>query len=425
MKIVSIGGGPAGLYYAILAKQADPTRQVVVHERNRAGDTFGFGVVFSDQTLDNLARADARSHAEISAAFTHWEDIDVVWKGEVVRSRGHGFAGLERRVLLDILTRRAVELGVEVHFSSEISSTDQVEADLILAADGVNSGIRAALADELQPSIDWRPNRFVWLGTTLPLSAFTFFFRQNAHGLFRVHAYQFSPELSTFIVECTEATWRAAGMDQADEDATITYLEGVFRDDLHGHALLKNRSLWRQFPTVKNARWSTRNIVLVGDAAHTAHFSIGSGTKLALEDAIALHEAVEAHPGDIPTALQAYETARRPMVDKLQRAAQVSLEWFEGTERYQDLAPLAFTMSLLTRSLRVSHGNLGKRDPELMARVDAEFAGGGERTPPMLTSYSVRGMRFDNRIVLSPMCQYNASTWAAARSAAPAWSSPR
>jgi anthraniloyl-CoA monooxygenase len=408
MHVVSIGGGPAGLYYAILAKKADPRRRVTVLERNRPGDTFGFGVVFSDATMDNLRRADPESHGEITRSFAHWDDIDVHWKGQVVRSRGHGFAGLERRRMLEILEQRALALGVDLRFGHEVTDVHAVaaDADLVLGADGVNSLVRSSYAEAFGPSVELRPNRFVWLGTTFPFPAFTFYFKENQHGLWRVHAYRYHEAQSTFIVETTEAAWRAAGMDRASEDDTIAYLERLFADELAGHRLLKNRSLWRQFPTVKNARWWHENVVLVGDAVHTAHFSIGSGTKLALEDAIALHEAVEGH-ASIPPALAAYEAARRPAVEKLQAAAQVSLEWFEHTERYRELGPLPFTFSLLTRSLRVTHANLARRDPELIARVDRELAGGAD-VPPMFAPLTLRGVTLANRIVVSPMCMYSA-----------------
>jgi anthraniloyl-CoA monooxygenase len=416
MNVVSIGGGPAGLYYSILAKQADPSRRVTVLERNKPGDTFGFGVVFSDATMDNLRRADAPSHAEITRSFAHWDDIDVHWKGQVVRSRGHGFAGLERRRMLDILERRALQLGVDIRFGTDVTDAAAVRqvaagADLVLGADGVNSLVRSTYASAFGPQVDTRGNRFVWLGTTFPFPAFTFYFKENEHGLWRVHAYRYHDAQSTFIVETTDAAWRASGMDRASEDETIAYLERLFAAELAGHKLLKNRSLWRQFPTVKNAKWSTENVVLVGDAVHTAHFSIGSGTKLALEDAIALHEAIE-RERDVPRALAAYEAARRPAVEKLQAAAQVSLEWFENTERYRELAPLPFAFSLLTRSLRVTHEGLSRRDPELIEKVDRGFANAAPADlrppPPMFTPLTLRDVTLPNRVVVSPMCTYSA-----------------
>ncbi len=417
MKIVSIGGGPGGLYFAILMKKARPDARVVVHERNRSGDTFGFGVVFSDATLEGLKQADAPSYEAITARFFHWDDIDIHYRGEVVRSTGHGFAGLSRQALLSILEDRARELGVELCFESEIKSVADVgEADLILVADGVNSAIRAELADRLGPSVDFRPNRFVWLGTDKPFEAFTFYFNETEHGLFQVHAYRYEEGKSTFIVECSEETFFKAGMDKASEDETIAYCEKVFEKELGGHRLLKNRSIWRAFPVVRNRTWHTGNLVILGDAAHTAHYSIGSGTKLAIEDAISLAGAVLSKPS-IPEALAAYEEARRPTGESLQRSAQVSLEWFESTPRYMKMEPLTFAMSLLTRSLRITHENLQVRDPKLIERVDARFAERAakqsgvsvpEGVPPMFTPYKLRGLVIPNRVVLSPMCQYSA-----------------
>lgn len=417
MNIVSIGGGPAGLYFAILMKKARPEARIVVHERNRAGDTFGFGVVFSDATLDRLKDADSPTFEAITSRFYHWDDIDIYYGGQVIRSTGHGFAGLSRQALLDVLEKRALELGVEIKFESEVKTIKSVgEADLILVVDGVNSIIRAELAAEFKPSIDFRPNRFVWLGTTKPFEAFTFYFNENQHGLFQVHAYRYEPGRSTFIVECSEKAFLAAGLDKASEDETIAYFEKLFEKELDGHRLLKNRSIWRAFPVIRNEKWHTGNAVLMGDAAHTAHYSIGSGTKLAMEDAIDLCEAVLKHP-KIEDALAAYEALRRPGVESLQRSAQVSLEWFESTPRYMKMDPLSFAMSLLTRSLRITHENLKLRDPALIKRVDeayskAAFAAAGrpekQAVPPMFTPYRLRDMVLENRVVVSPMCQYSA-----------------
>jgi anthraniloyl-CoA monooxygenase len=390
VRIVSIGGGPAGLYLAILMKKADPDHDVLVVERNRADDTFGFGVVFSDATLENFAEADPESHTEITRAFAHWDDIDIHYRGQVLTSTGHGFSGLARQTLLDILQRRAFQLGVKCEFQTEVTDLRHyADADLILAADGVNSTVRARDAEHFEPEIDWRPNKFVWLGTTFPFRAFTFIFKEDRQGLWRVHAYRYDRTTSTFILETTEATWRRAGLADASEDDTVAFTERLFADEIQGHPILKNRSLWRSFPTIKNRRWSHGKLVLVGDAAHTAHFSVGSGTKLAMEDAIALARALRTH-GDVPAALAAYEAERRPQVETLQRAAQVSLEWFEETDRYLAgrqgaLEPIQFAMSLLTRSLRVTHENLRVRDPRLVAAVDrwvaerahAQVAAGG------------------------------------------------
>lgn len=420
-----MGGGPAGLYFALLAKQRDPRREVVVVERNRADDTFGFGVVFSDATLDGLADADRPSYDAIRSNLAHWNELHAHAFGRVLVSTGHGFSGLSRRKLLAILQDRARELGVVLRFEEEVTDADEALAgsDLVVAADGVNSRIRERFADRFGPRIDVRPNRFVWLGTTFPFDAFTFYFEENRHGLFRVHAYRYEPDRSTFIVECREETFRRAGLDRASEDETIAYFEELFEGKLRGHRLLKNRSVWRSFPTVHNERWSAGNVVLLGDAAHTAHFSIGSGTKLALEDAIALAESLGKAPR-VPEALAAYEAERKPKVLAFQRAAQVSLLWFENTERYMALDPVEFMFSLLTRSLRVTHEGLKARDPAFVREVDAHVARKAEEQsgarvasvsgrdgappPPMFTPFRLRSLVLDNRVVVSPMCQYSA-----------------
>src|SRR6185437_1174268 len=387
----------------------DAAHRIRRFERNRADDTFGWGVVFSDETLANIAAADPESYAEIAGSFVHWQAIDIHYRGEVLTSRGHGFSGLARQRLLDILQRRARRLGVELFFEQEVTEPEALGADLVLAADGANSLIRARHAEAFEPRLDWRPNKFVWLGTTRVFDAFTFFFKEDAHGLWRVHAYPFEPGRATFIVETTEATWQRAGLDGAGEDDTIAFCERLFAEELHGHALLRNRAIWRSFPTVRNARWSAGTLALIGDAAHTAHFSVGSGTKLALEDAIAL-----------PAALRRYESARRGEVEALQRAAQASLAWFEETERYFGrLEPLEFAVSLLTRSLRITHENLQLRDPEFVARIDRAFAAQASHQsgvnlpaepvpPPMFTPFRLRDMLLANRVVVSPMCQYSA-----------------
>jgi anthraniloyl-CoA monooxygenase len=369
VKIACIGGGPAGLYLGILVKRRAPEHEVVIYERNRPSDTFGFGVVFSDATLGHLAEADPETHAQITSRFARWDDIEIHAGGEVLRSTGHGFCGIERKMLLQILQERAKALGVVVHYEHEVKSLAEVTADVIVACDGVASWVRESLAAELQPRVDIRPNKFVWLGSTVPYGAFTFIFKQTPYGLFRVHAYRYQKEGSTFIVECREDTWRNAGLANATEDQTVAILEQIFAEELGGHRLVKNRSIWRNFPVVRCGKWHSGNVVLMGDSAHTAHFSIGSGTKLAMEDAIALRDALLADR-DVPRALAAYEARRRPEVEALQAAAQASLEWFEGTERYMSMAPIQLTYSLMTRSLRVSHASVAKRDPHLASGVE-------------------------------------------------------
>ena len=386
MKIACIGGGPAGLYLGILVKRAAPEHDVVVYERNRPAETFGFGVVFSDATLGNLAAADPETHAQITAQFARWNDIEIHVHGEVLRSTGHGFCGLERKTLLQILQARASALGVRVEYEREIHALSEVRADVIIACDGAASWVRDALADELRPSVDVRPNKFVWLGCSVPYDAFTFLFQDTPHGLFRVHAYRYHALGSTFIVECREPTWRAAGLAEADEDRTVAILGDIFAAQLGSHRLIKNRSIWRNFPTVRLGTWSAFGagtpVAFAGDAVHTAHFSIGSGTKLAMEDAIVLRDELLA-TRDVPAALAAYEARRRPEVEALQAAAQASLEWFEGTERYMHMAPVQFTYSLMTRSLRVSHASVAKRDPHLARGVEQLLAAkaGRTRTP--------------------------------------------
>jgi anthraniloyl-CoA monooxygenase len=402
VKIACIGGGPAGLYLGILVKRSAPEHDVVVYERNRAADTFGFGVVFSDATLGHLADADPETHAQITAQFARWSDIEIHAGGEVLRSTGHGFCGIERKSLLQILQSRAKELGVRVEFERDIKSLGEVAADVVVGCDGVASWIRDALATELGPHVDVRTNKFVWLGTTVPYQAFTFIFKATQHGLYRVHAYRYRDVGSTFIVECRPETWRAAGFENADEDRTIALLGDIFAAELAGHPLIKNRSIWRNFPTVRCAKWHAGNVVLVGDAAHTAHFSIGSGTKLAMEDVIVLRDELLATK-DTERALAAYEARRRPEVEALQAAAQASLEWFEGTERYMAMTPVQMTYSLMTRSLRVSHASVAKRDPELARGVESELAARADTatTRPTALPFTLGDRRARSRIAIA------------------------
>ena len=419
MKINVVGAGPAGLYAAILQKLTQPSREITIYERNRPNDTFGFGVVFSDATMAQLGSADPEVYRDITEAFAHWDDIDIHYGGKVLRSGGHGFAGLSRMRLLQILQRRAESLGIDMHFESEVDDVEAYrDADLVLAADGVNSRIRDRYAEHFRPSVDYRPNHFVWLGTTRPFDAFTFYFRENEHGVWRVHAYQYEDGKATFIVEAREPTWTASGLTVEDEDATVRFCEELFEEELKGHPLLKNRSHWRRFPTVRNAAWSYENVVLMGDAAHTAHFSVGSGTRIAMLDGIALAEAMQRGP-DVGHALVEYEAERRGPVESLQRAAQASLQWFEDTERYMRVEPIQFGFTLLTRSLRITHENLRLRDAGFIRDVDTWYAREAERQsgespgyvpppPPMFTAFKLRDLVLPNRVVVSPMCQYTA-----------------
>ncbi|MCA9319333.1 MAG: FAD-dependent monooxygenase [Planctomycetes bacterium] len=419
MRILGIGGGPGGLYASILLKKLLPGAEVEVHERNQPDDTFGWGVVFSDETLGTFEYEDPASYHAIRESFIHWQDIDTFHRGEMIRSTGHGFSGLSRKRLLQILQARAKELGIVLHYGSEVSHPNDLgPADLIIGADGVNSKLRMLYADSFSPTLDWRRCRFCWLGTDRPLDAFTFIFKRNEHGLFRVHAYPFEAGLGTWIVECLEGTWKNTGLGENDEAATVAYCEKLFKDELAGHKLFTNRSIWRVFPTVRCERTHHENLVLIGDAAHTAHFSIGSGTKLAMEDAIALRDAVRDHGlTDVPTTLAAYDESRRVDVIKLQKAAQISLEWFENTERYEAQDLLTFTFNLMTRSKRITYDNLRQRDPELVREVaenyrklaNAPLDSDGNPPPPVFTPFKVGGLELPNRIVVSPMCQYMAN----------------
>ncbi|HUF78403.1 MAG TPA: bifunctional salicylyl-CoA 5-hydroxylase/oxidoreductase [Thermoanaerobaculia bacterium] len=424
MKIACVGGGPGGLYFAISMKLRDPSAEVAVHERNRPGETFGWGVVFSDQTLDRLEANDPISARSIQERFYRWDAIDVHFRGSCLTSGGHGFSGISRRTLLLVLQERARELGVELHFESEVAGPDALpEADLVVAADGANSRVRAGLAAELGTDVDRRANRYVWLGTRRTFEAFTFVFRETEHGWIQVHAYRFEPETSTFIVECPEAVWRGLGFDRMGKEETLRACEALFADHLGGHPLLDNAahlpgSSWLNFPRVSNERWFHGNVVLLGDAAHTAHFSIGSGTKLAMEDGIALADHLTAAGGGgLQCALQAYQDERRLEVLRLQSAARNSTEWFENVGRYTRLEPPQFVYALLTRSQRVSHENLRLRDREWLEGFERWFferaAGPDSRrgpsrpVPPMFTPFRLRGLELANRVVVSPMCMYS------------------
>ena len=418
MRIVTIGGGPAGLYFGILMKKRFPDVEIIIHERNRPDDSFGFGVVFSDETLGFLGDADRESYDAIRSRFRSWSEIETWFRGEWTISTGHGFSAIARTELLRVLQQRAVELGCDLRFGSEIASVDAVlDADLVIGCDGVNSQVRERFVESFRPEIAMGQCRFSWLGTTGPLDAFTFLFVETEHGLFQVHAYPYAEDRSTFIVETHDETWRRAGLDRASEEETVAVCQGIFGDLLGDHRLLANRSIWRRFPTVRCASWRHENVVLLGDAAHTAHFSIGSGTKLAMEDAIALVAAFDRHGrSDVPRALAAYEDARRLDVAKLQRAARVSQRWFEHSARYLGQHPVIFTFNLMSRSKRITYDNLRERDPKLVAAVDRRYQeeqgrpvpAGATAPPPVFTPYTARSVTLANRMVVSPMCQYSA-----------------
>jgi anthraniloyl-CoA monooxygenase len=422
LKIVCIGGGPAGLYFSILMKQAGAAHDITVIERNRPDDTFGWGVVFSDATLYNFAQADPQSHAEILRNFHHWDDIDVFFKGTKLTSGGHGFSGIARKKLLNILQARAAALGVNLLFQTEVQDDAQyADADLVVAADGVNSTIRRRYAEHFEPDVDVRKCRYIWLGSHKRLDAFTFAFEETPWGWFQLHAYRFDSDTSTFIVETREETWRAAGLDQADQAASIAFCEGVFGKYLDGHRLMSNarhlrgsahrqNSAWLNFNRVLCRKWHYRNVVLVGDAAHTAHFSIGSGTKLAMEDAIALTRTLS-QQSDVTRALDLYQDERSVEALRLQSAARNRMEWFENVARYTHLDPVQFSYTLLTGSQRIGHENLRLRDSGYVERVEtwvAQKSGLPARpVPPMFTPFRVRGLTLKNRVVVSPMAMYS------------------
>ncbi|MFD7256541.1 FAD-dependent monooxygenase [Streptomyces sp. NPDC059874] len=413
MRVAVIGGGPGGLYFAALAQQLSPEWEITVWERNARDDAFGFGVVFSDETLDGIAQADPAVFAAMSAEFARWSDIDVRYGGEVHISGGHGFAALDRNRLREILQKRCAELGVEVRYGTQAPPVEELSAgyDLVVAADGIRSTARETYADSFRPDLDERHCRYMWLSTDRVFEAFTFIVEKRDFGSIQVHAYPYDDQRSTFIVEIAEEDWRRAGFEAfADrefargesDEASVRLCEEILAEHLGGHRLIPNASKWIRFTTVRNASWRHDNVVLLGDAAHTAHFSIGSGTKLAMEDALALAACLHEH-ADVTSALAAYETERRPVVESTQRAAQASLEWFENIGRYTAQEPAQFAFNLLTRSRRVTYDNLRVRDEEFTTAVNSSSP-----VPPMFRPFRLGGLLLRNRVVVPPTALYTA-----------------
>jgi anthraniloyl-CoA monooxygenase len=427
VRIAVAGGGPGGLYFAALARQLLPAAEITIWERNAPDDTFGFGVVFSDETLGGIENADPMIYRQMEREFARWDDIDVHYRGEVITSGGHGFAAMGRRRLLELLQQRCADLGVTVHYQTEAPDAGALAAtyDLVVAADGANSAIRSCRASAFRADFEVRNCKYMWLGTDLVFDSFKFYVEQTPYGVMQVHGYPYDASGSTFIAEMHDDVWRAAGFDRLaavnlapgqSDTASIERIGDLFAGVLGGHALLANNSRWLSFGTLRCDTWRDGNVVLLGDAAHTAHFSIGSGTKLAMEDALALAACLHENPG-IPAALEAYEAERRPVVASTQRAAQASLEWFENLGQYTAQEPEQFAFNIMTRSRRVTHDNLRLRDPEFTARMDGWFAGHckrrgiapGDVVPPMFQPFRLRELELANRIVVSAMDMYSAA----------------
>ncbi|MFG2926340.1 bifunctional salicylyl-CoA 5-hydroxylase/oxidoreductase [Streptomyces sp. NPDC048305] len=420
MKIAIVGGGPGGLYFAALMKQIDPAHQVTVWERNAADDTFGFGVVFSDETLSGIDNADEAVHNAMESRFARWTDIDIEFGGHRYTVGGQGFAAMSRKELLRILQRRVADLGVTVHYRSQAPDVEELRAghDLVIAADGLNSAVRTAYADVFRPSLDRRHNKYIWLGTDLVFEAFQFFVKQTEWGTMQIHGYPYSDQGSTFIVEMHEDVWRRAGFDRtedqvfppgASDEYAVDRVADIFGEELRGHRVLTNNSKWLNFTTVRNEQWHHGNVVLLGDAAHTAHFSIGSGTKLAMEDALGLAACLHEHP-TVAQALEAYQTERKPVVESTQRAAQASLEWFENIGMYAAQEPAQFAFNLLTRSRRITFDNLRERDAGFAAMIEGEFArseGSTGAAPAMFQPVRIGALELRNRVIVSPMDMYS------------------
>ena len=423
MRIAVIGGGPGGLYFSLLTKKARPDWRIEVFEQNGAEDTFGFGVVFSDETLDEFLGQDPPSYRNIRNCMAYWDDIVVRYKGREIRCAGHGFAGCSRVALLRLLQERCAALGVQMRFNSQIDAEDLQtrfkDADLIVAADGVNSAVRERFKAQFKPQVAHCRNKFSWMGSTRPLDAFHYFFRETQHGIVIAHTYQYEPGRSTWVIEMGEDCWRGLGLDAGSEAASAKRIEGLFAEELEGHPLLINRSLWRNFPRIACANWHFGNLVLLGDAKASAHYSVGSGTKLAMECAIALSEAVVAQgEADLAKAFATYDAARRTQVEITQHNADVSLRWFEHVERSWDMPPMQFATTVLSRAKSITYDNLKLRDPSFVERADTEFyqthfeQTGYDcrklRPSPMFTPIRLRSMELGNRVAVSPMAQYSA-----------------
>ena len=413
MKITVIGGGPGGMYFSILLKKAIPDCEIDIYERNKSDDSFGFGVVFSDETLSEFLTRDPKSYELIRSKFAYWDALDVARDGEIVRISGNGFCGCSRKTLLQLLQQRCIEEGVNLYFEQNVDDLNKYkDSDVIVACDGIGSQIRTKYSQEFGTKIELKKNRFVWLGSTKPLDAFTYFFRNTPYGMIVAHSYQYEKGMSTWIFECSDTTWKNAGFEIENEQDTIAKIAELFKEELDGHPLISNKSHWRKFPAITNDKWHFENIVLLGDAKATAHYSIGSGTKLAMECAIGLADAVIEFPNDIPQAFDKYEKTRRNRVEMIQYAANVSLDWFENMDRNAKHDFQQFAFGCMTRSKKVTFENLAIRDASFPEKVLAEFNSKlgvtDLNTSAAFTPFSLRKMKLENRIVMSPMGQYSA-----------------
>jgi anthraniloyl-CoA monooxygenase len=425
MKITVIGGGPGGLYFALLTKKARPDWSIEVFEQNAADDTFGFGVVFSDDTLDEFLSRDPESYERIRDRFAYWDDVAIHYRGQEIRCAGNGFCGIARMYLLQVMQSRCRDVGVRLHFNARIDPAEMktrfADSDVIVAADGINSPIREHFRDQFKPTLAVKSNRFCWMGSTRPMGEFNYFFRETPHGVICAHTYQYEANRSTWVFEMDEACWQGHGFSEQDEEGSRLELAKLFAEELQGHPLLLNRSLWRRFPRIFCENWSTENIVILGDAKASAHYSIGSGTKLAMECAIGLSDAVLAHAEEsVGKAFAAYDADRRVPCQVVQHNADVSLAWFEHMNRSFDMEPMQFAMTVMCRAKSVTYDNLAIRDPRFIERADTEFydrlyrESGDDyrksRPTPMFTKFRLRGMELENRVVMAPMAQYRADT---------------